>query len=79
MYFKCEEEKKETKQNEVEVGYEKEVCCMKESYLWKEVFEVIKFQTNYLWDQPLPKIDIVLEREFGSLRKKHIEEEEFNT
>ena len=43
MYFKCEDEKKEVKEKKEQEGHEKEVCSMKESLLWKEVFEAIKF------------------------------------
>jgi hypothetical protein len=45
---------------------------MKDSEYWKVVFDRLNIKYRNLWDLPLSKIDILIEKEFSDYRKNMI-------
>ena len=64
MYFKCEDP---IVQNEP--MYNADICNMKDSEIWQTIYGILNIKYKNLWELPISKLDILLEKEFYDLRK----------
>ena len=49
---------------------------MKESEYWRTVFERLSLRYGQIWDYPITRLDILLEKEFYEYRKTYLVDEE---
>ena len=52
---------------------------MKDSDLWRAVFERLNYKHNNVWDKPVSVLDILLEKEFFDVRSPMIKDEQLIT
>ena len=52
---------------------------MKDSDLWRAVFERLNYKYNNVWDKPVSVLDILLEKEFFDVRSPMIKDEQLIT